>query len=95
MMRHLLKDRTAQRDFLWRNPAAAEFVEDLPAVQESEDIIRTFVAQTFPAVGIDMVHHQAYMCLAIDGDIFSFRQKKGQLKAIKKMLSLLSWVSYI
>ena len=74
-MRHLLKDRTAQRDFLWRDPAAAEFVEDLPAVQESEDIIRTFVAQTFPAVGIDMVHHQAYMCLTIDGDIFSFRQK--------------------
>ena len=57
MMSHLLKDRAAQRDFLWRNPAATEFVKDFPAVQESEDIIRTFVAQALHAVGIDMVHH--------------------------------------
>lgn len=69
------KDRTAERDFGRRYPVAAEFFKDEAAIEEFEHFIRTSVAQTSPAVGIDMIHHQAYTALIIDGDISSLWDK--------------------
>ena len=65
---------------------APKKIQDLLPIQKRKHIIRAFIPQTFPAVGIDMVHYETDILLRIGGKISSFRKKT----AYKFMVTLRS-----
>ena len=52
----------------WDGDASQQF-KQITSVEEAEYIVRTFVAQTDPAVRIDMVHHEGNIVLGVLPDI--------------------------
>ena len=54
---------------------APKKIQDLLPIQKRKHIIRAFISQTFPAVGVDMIHHEADIFLRIGSKVSSFRKK--------------------
>ena len=61
----LVKNGSIECHVLGRNFVAPKKIQNLLPIQKRKHIIRAFIPQTFPAVGIDMIHHKTDIFLRV------------------------------
>ena len=71
----LVKNGSIECHVLGRNFVAPKKIQNLLPIQKREHIIRAFISQTFPAVRVDMIHHETDILLRIGSKVSSFRKK--------------------
>ena len=54
---------------------APKKIQNLLSIEKRKYIIRAFISQTFPAVRVDMIHHETDILLRIGSKVSSFRKK--------------------
>lgn len=70
-----MKNGSIECHILGRKLVAPKKIQDFPVIQKSKHVIRAFITQTFPAVGIDVIHHETDIFLGIGIQICAFWQK--------------------
>ena len=70
-----VKNGSIECHVLGRNFVAPKKIQNLLSIEKRKYIIRAFISQTFPAVRVDMIHHETDLFLRIGSKVSSFRKK--------------------